>query len=372
MEYVSWPHVISTDQRVLYTLLHGHLYKLAPHDDIDAQLRANPLTLYKDDQPIADISVEGKIVDFTVNHELVALATIQPAGLHLCRPFKNTAVLYMKIPLDAHKKEDQVISNITLGNYGSNIIVVWHGPGVSPVYIGMVSGRDAFRFDPMPLVFYDQTGRQRMYYRQANEKVLAVPHMPSQYGAIATISPMGMMFYKLQPFYTLNKLHNEHKVHMPFSLEPAWTEPDSANLPDRLQFSSYDLLVNITGNHMTMKYDPLQSARNTTRDWVKVIVDGNEITQSQYVYMSPIDTDRTFALEPRVTATDITIHADLPVTFKLDDQVMAEEVSQTGIRFLPKNTQKMFTMRTYPCLSRWQLARFAEKFNLKIRAEVWG
>lgn len=372
MEYSSWPHVISTDQRVLYTLLHGHLYKLAPHDDTDVNLRANPVTLYKDDQPIADIAVEGKIVDFTVNHELVVLATIHPAGLHLCRPWKNTLVLYMNFPLDTFDKEQQVISNITLGNYGSNVVVVWHGPDVSPVFIGMVSGRDAYRFDPMPLVFYDSLGRQRMYYRQSNEKVLAVPHMPSQYGAIATVSPTGLKFYRLKPFYTLNELHSDYFTHMPFSLGTAWKEPDPVDLADHLQFSGYDLLVNITGNHMTMKYDPLHVARTTTKDWVRVLVDGTEVTSSQFVYLTPTEKDRTFTLEPRVTATDITLHADLPVTFNLSDQPIPEKVSQTSLRFLPKNTQKVLAMRTYPCLSRWQLARFAEKFNLKIRAELWG
>lgn len=373
MEYLSWPHIIDTDQRVLYTLWYGHMYKLAPHDDAEPASRNCPLTLYKDDEVIAEIAVDGKVMDFTVNHDVVVIATIKPAGLYICRPWKGTTVLYMYLPLDAPDPADQVIENITLGNYRGNVFVLWYGPTPAPVFVGMISGRDVFRFDPMPLVYYDSYGVQRMYIRKETERVLAVPHLPSQLGTIAIISPVGMKFYSLKPFYMMNPLSTDYISHMPFSLDASHSEPDmTRHMPSRMQFSTYDLLVQINQNHLTMKYDPLQQARTKNQDWVKIYIDGAEVDSSQYVYLTPFNTDRDLVIEPQVNATDITIHADLPISFTTSNPVETTELPQTGLRFLPKNTQYRLAMRTIPCFTRWQLARFIEKFNLKIRAELWG
>lgn len=376
MEYSSWPYLVDTDQRVLYTLFNGYLYRLAPHDDGEVDSRENYLTLYKGSDVVAHISVaEGKVVDFVVTSELIALATIKPAGVYICKPWRDTSVLYLRLPLDTPDKSLQRISNVTLGNYGGNIIVVWYGSGDSPVHIGMLSGKDAFRFDPMPLVFYDEFGRQKMYIKTEQEKVLAVPHVPRQYGMVASISPKGLKFYSLHPFYTLNKLSDDSYItHLPISPNYGWNDYSSNGLPDRLQFSGYDLLVNVSGNHITMKYDPFHTIKSTTKDWVKITVDGVELPSNQSIYLTPFDTDRSVSIKPSVDATDITIHADLPVSFKLANQIPPSTVnlSQTGIKYLPKNTQKTLTMRTIQCFTPWQLARFFEKFNIKIRAELWG
>lgn len=374
MEYISWPQLVDTDQRVLYTLLYGHLYKLVPHDDTDPQSRRCPLTLYRDDEVVATIEVEGKVSDFTVNHDVVAVATIHPAALYICRPWKGTAVLTLPLMLDSPDKSEQVIENITLGNYRGNIVVLWYGSTTAPVFVGMISGRDAFRFDPMPLVYYDSYGVQRMYIRKETERVLAVPHLPNQPGTIAIISPAGMKFYSLKPFYMMNPLSKDYITHMPFSLDAPYTEDfdTTQHMPARMQFSAYDLLVHINQNHLTMKYDPFQSARRSNQDWVRVFIDGAEVSPSKLVYLTPFDTDRTLVLEPTVTATDITIHADLPISFTTSNPAESLEVSQTGIRFLPKNAQRILTMRTIPCFTGRQVARFIEKYNLKIRAELWG
>ena len=372
MEYMSWPHVISRDQRVLYTLVHGHMYKLVPQDDGLPSARSASYILYKDSDPIANMVFDGRITDFTVSHEVVVVATINPAGLHICKPFRNTAVLHMFLPLDP--KDKSVIESITLGNYGGNVIALWHGPAPAPVFVGMISGKDAFRFDPMPLVYYDEFGRQQMYMRQDFEHIMAVPYFPNQFGAIATISPMGLKFYGLKPFYTMIPLHDESITHLPFANTEGWIRPNPKELPDRFQFSGYDLLVHIRGNHMTMKYDPLEEAVwKRQKDWIRVFVDGQEIAPNQFIYMSPVDTDRSFRLEPRANATDITLHADLPVSFKTSDQVdLSSALSRTGIKYLPKSTQANLIMNTMQAITPWQLSRFAEKFNLKIRAELWG
>lgn len=369
---MSWPHVISRDQRVLYTLVQGHMYKIVPQDDTIQHVKNNSYTLFKDQEVVADVAVEGRIVDFMVNHEVVVLATVNPAGLHICKPFKGTVVLHLYLPLDP--KDSNVIENITLGNYGGNIIALWYGPTSAPVYVGMISGKDAFRFDPMPLVYYDEYGRQQMYIRPETESIMAVPYFPNQFGAIATISPVGLKFYGLHPFYMMTSLHDDAIVHLPFTHSDGWISPNPKDLPNRFQFSGYDLLVHIRGNHLTMKYDPLEEATwKKQKDWIRVFLDGQEIAPNQFIYVTPTDVESLLQLEPRVNATDVVLHADLPVSFKLSNQVdVTSALSQTGLKYLPKGIRNNLFMKTIQAITPWQLSRFIEKFNLKIRAELWG
>lgn len=365
--YTSWPKFLNQKERTLVTLSCGHIYRLVPQDDSKAD---SPLSLFKDAELIAEIYVDnGQVVDFAVSRDLVAVATKNPAGLYICRTLPGSNVIYTKFPVEPVDK--QSVTSITIGNYGSNIIVLWHGDMIGPVYIGMISGRDAFRFDYKPLTYYDEWGRQRMFVKQEYEKVLAIPHMPGQFGTIATVSPMGIKFYALKPFYTMNKF-TDHLMNAPLVYNTGWTDPTVQGFPTRVQFDCWDMMVQINDNHLTMKYDPTGIAKSTTKDWIKMTVNGKVLGPSDLLYMNPMGQDQKLNIQALEDLDSLTLHADLPVSFRLSHQLPDEALSNLGLGYLPKGSGVDILMRPMQCLTPWQLARFVEKFNVKIRAEVWS
>ena len=366
--YTSWPHFLSKKERTLVTLSCGHIYKLMPQDDTESD---SPLNLYKDDEIIAHVNVDiGHVVDFAVSRDLVAIATANPAGLYICRTLDEEGhVIYTKFPVEPVDK--QSVTSITIGNYGANIITLWHSSTPGPVYVGMISGKDAFRFDYKPLTYYDDYGRQRMYVKQENENVLAIPHMPGEFGTIATVSPLGIKFYSLKPFYTMNKF-TDHLMNAPLIYNTGWTDPTVQGFPKRVQFDCWDMMVQINENHMVMKYDPLNKIKKIEKDWIQLSVNGQQLSSSDILYMNPLGVDQELRVEALEDLGSVTIHADLPVSFRLAGQIPDDALSNLGLRYLPKGSGLDILMRPMQCLTPWQLARFVEKFNVKIRAEIWS
>lgn len=365
--YASWPKIISRKERTLVVLSYGHRYDLQPVDDTDSM---NQLVLYKDGSPISDIHVDkGRIVDFCVCSDLVAIATIEPAGLYLCRTWKDSQILYLKFSLEAAGAP--TVSNVTLGNYGSNITVVWHNNETGPVFIGMVSGKDAFRFDYKPLQYYNDKGHLRMYIRTDGEKVIAVPHFPRQNGVVAMLSSRGLKFYSLRPFYTLNKL-TDNLTDIPLlysnNLQPA----DPGSYISRMQFDAYTMNVKIQDNHVIMKYDVLDQIKPANKDWIKLTVNGTVVQPSDTIYLTPTEVDQELRIDAVETLGDIEVRADLPVALRLASQLPNEALSSLGIGSLMKGQKTDILMRPMQCLTPFALARFIEKFNIKIRAEVWS
>lgn len=365
--YASWPKIISRKERTLVVLSYGHRYDLQPVDDTKAD---TPLVLFKDGEPIADIQVEkGRVVDFCVCGDLVAIATVEPAGLYLCRTWKESQVLYLRFSLE--NENTPAASSVTLGNYGSNITVVWHGPEPGPVFIGMVSGKDAFRFDYKPLQYYNEKGHLRMYIRKEGEKVLAVPHFPRQNGVVAMLSNQGLKFYSLRPFYTINKL-TDNLVDSPMFYNSGIQRPDLPSIASRIQFDAYTMNVKINNNHIVMKYDVLDQIDSVEKDWIKVTVNGTVVGPNDMVYLTPVNTDQTLRIDAVETLGDIEIKADLPVSLRLSTQLPNEALPSLGIGLLMKGQKADILMRPMQCLTPYALARFIEKFNIKIRAEVWS
>lgn len=366
--YTSWPHFLSKQERTLVTLSCGHIYKLMPQDDTESD---SPLNLYKDDEIIAHVNVDiGHVVDFAVSRDLVAIATANPAGLYICRTLDEEGhVIYTKFPVEPVDK--QSVTSITIGNYGANIITLWHSSTPGPVYVGMISGKDAFRFDYKPLTYYDDYGRQRMYIKQENENVLAIPHMPGEFGTIATVSPLGIKFYSLKPFYTMNKF-TDHLMNAPLIYNTGWTDPTVQGFPKRVQFDCWNMMVQINENHMVMKYDPLNKIKKIEKDWIQLSVNGQQLSASDILYMNPLGVDQELRVEALEDLGSVTIHADLPVSFRLAGQIPDDVLSNLGLRYLPKGSGLDILMRPMQCLTPWQLARFIEKFNVKIRAEIWS
>lgn len=365
--YTSWPKIVSQRERTLVSLSHGHMYKLQPEDDT----RSNSvLALYKDDELIAELHIDmGRPVDFTVSHDLVAVATVEPAGLYLCRNTQNSGVIYTKFPMEPVDK--QSVSSVTIGNYGANISCIWHADCMGPVYIGMISGKDAFRFDYKPLTYYDELGRQKIFIRQEYERVLAVPHLPKQFGTVAIISPLGVKFYSLKPYYNLNKFTDD-LLDAPLVYNTGWTDPTVQGFPSKMQFDCWDMMVQIRNNHIVMKYDPLDQITRNRKDWVRVNIDGRDVGPTDILYMAPYETDRPMQIEAKELLESMEIHADLPVSFRFPDDLPTDSLSHLGIKYLPKGSTKDIIMRTLTCITPWSLARFIEKFNIKIRAEVWS
>lgn len=364
--YASWPKVINRNERTLVVLSYGHRYDLKPVDDTEGN---SPLLLTKDGEPIGDIQIDqGKVVDFCVSSDLVAIATVEPAGLYLCRTWKDSQVLYLRFALE--NEATPTASTVTLGNFGSNILVIWHGPEPGPVYVGMVSGKDAFRFDYKALTYYNDKGRLRTYLRTDGEQVLAVPHFPRQMGTIATLSSRGLRFYSLRPFYTLNKLTDD-LTDSPLFYNPV-VEPELTTMPSRMQFDAYTMNVRINGNHMIMKYDPLDQIDEVDKDWIKITVNGQVLGPTDMIYMAPLEVEQTLKVDAVETLGAIEIRADLPVSFRLSNQMPDKSLSTLGIGYLMKGQKTDILMRPMQCFTPYALARFTEKFNIKVRAEVWS
>lgn len=365
--YASWPKVVSRNERALVALSYGHRYDLEPVDDSNSDTM---LVLSKDGEPIADIALDrGRVADFCVSADLVAIATVEPAGLYLCRNWKESQVLYLKIPL-----EDQSLSaasDVTIGNYGSNILVAWHGPEPGPVYVGMVSGKDAFRFDYKVLRYYNEKGQLRTYLRTEGEHVLAIPHFPRQMGVICTLSNNGVKFYSLRPFYTINKLSDELSD-SPLIYNMGIAEPPLYAVPSRIQFDAYTMTVRINGKHLAMKYDPMEQIDTINKEWVKIIIDGVEIGPKDTIFMTPFETDKNLQVQAVESLGAIEIEADLPVSFRLASQTPTEALPQLGIGYLMKGQKTDILMTPMQCFTPFAMARFVEKFNVKIRAEVWS
>lgn len=363
--YASWPKVISQKERTLVVLSYGHRYDLQPVDDMAAN---TPLVLTKDGEPIADVCVDkGRVVDFCVSSDLVAIATLEPAGIYLCRTWKESQVLYLRFPLEGD--EENSITSLTIGNYGANILVAWHGNEPGPVHVGMISGKDAFRFDHKVLRYYNEKGQLRVYIRPEGERVLAVPHFPRQMGTICTLSSQGLKFFGLRPFYTLNRLTDDLDD-MPLLYNPMDDSIDSR--PSRLQFDAYTMNVKINGNHLVMKYDPLEQINSVDKDWVRITVNGTVIGPNDTVFMTPLDVDQTLRVDAVETLSDVEVRADLPVSFRLSNQLPNESLPTLGIGYLMKGQKTDILMRPIQCFTPFALARFIEKFNVKIRAEVWS
>lgn len=365
--YASWPKIISRSERTLVVLSYGHRYDLQPIDDSGAN---SPLVLSKDGEAITGVQVDkGRVVDFCVSHDLIAIATVEPAGLYLCRTWKESQVLYLRFPLE--NEDTPSASSVTVGNFGSNILVAWHGPDAGPVYVGMVSGKDAFRFDHKVLRYYNEKGQLRTYIRQDGEQVLAVPHFPRQMGTICTLSNRGLKFYALKPFYTLNKLTDD-LIDVPMFYNAGNPDPQTCVMPNRLQFDAYTMNVQINNNHLVMKYDPIDQIDKVYKDWVKIYVNGTEVGPSDTIFMSPLDVDQTLRVDAIETLGDVEIKADLPVSLRLASQMPNEALPSLGIGLLMKDQKTDILMRPMQCLTPFALARFIEKFNIKIRAEVWS
>lgn len=365
--YASWPKVVSQNERALVALSYGHRYELRPVDDSSSN---SPLVLIKDGEPISDVFIDkGRITDFCVGTDLIAIATVEPAGLYLCRTWKESQVLYLRIPLE--DETAKAASDVTIGNYGSNILVVWHGPEPGPVYVGMVSGKDAFRFDYKVLRYYNERGQLRTYLRTEGEHILAVPHFPRQMGVMCMLSNNGLKFYSLRPFYTINKLSDELSD-SPMMYNMGIAEPPLYAVPSRIQFDAYTMTVKINGKHMVMKYDPMEQISTINKEWIKIIVDGVEIGTKDTIFMTPFETDRNLQIQAVESLDAIEISADLPVSFKLSTQTPTEALPQLGIGYLIKGQKADILMRSMQCFTPFALARFIEKFNVKIRAEVWS
>lgn len=365
--YTSWPTVISKRERTLVSLSYGHIYKLQPDDETKGN---SPLGLYRDGELIAEIYVDmGRPVDFAVSHDLVAVATVEPAGLYICRNTPHSGVIYTKFPMEPVDK--QSVSSVTIGNYGANINCIWHADCMGPVYTGMISGKDAFRFDYKPLTYYDDYGRQKVFIRQEYERILAIPHMPRQFGVIAVLSPLGIKFYSLKPYYTINKF-TDNLLDAPLIYNTGWSDPTVHGFPSRVQFDCWDMLVQINQNHMVMKYDPLDQIERNKKDWVRINIDGRDVQPNDTLYIVPTEVDRPLKVEAKEILESFEIHADLPVSFRFPGDLPDDSLSHLGIKYLPKGSTTDILMKTMTCITPWALARFVEKFNVKIRAEVWS
>lgn len=365
--YTSWPKVLSQSERTLVVLSHGHRYDLQPADDSESNTL---FCLYKDGDAIANVHIDkGKVFDFCVSQDLVAIATIKPAGLYLCRTWKESQILYLRFPL-----EDEAFSassSVTIGNFGSNILVLWHGPEAGPVYVGMISGKDAFRFDYKVLRYYNDKGHLRAYLRQDGERVLAVPNFPRQMGVVCTLTGSGMKFFGLRPFYTLNKLTDD-LIESPLLYNIGSIEPMLQANPSRLQFDAYNMVVKINNNHLSMKYDPLNSIKEAGKDWIKITVNDTELEPTDTIFMTPLEVEQSLTIEAKEELGSIELHADLPVAFRLSTQMPKEALPNLGISYLLKGQKADILMRPMQCFTPFALARFIEKFNVKIRAEVWS
>lgn len=365
--YGSWPKVVSANERSLLSLAYGHLYAIEPVQDSESR---SLLTLKKDGDDIGEVAIrEGKVVDFTVAKNLIAVATLDPACLYICRPYKESVVLATAFPMTP--TEGHRVSSITLGNYSGNIIAVWHTDDVAPVFIGMIGGRDAFRFDYKPLIYYDDSGRQRLYVRQDYERILAVPHFPGQFGTVAIISPLGVRFLSLKPYYTMNRFTDNY-ASTPMQMGMGWADQNPNRLPQRMQMDAYNLLVHINKNHLMMKYDPTQHIKENQKDWVRLVIDGQEVQPSDIIFTSPTTLEYPMRIEAKQNLESVELHADLPVTFRLAGQERDAELSNMYFKSMPKGTGTDILVSVIQCLTPWDVARFIEKFNIKIRAEVWS
>lgn len=348
--YNSWPRLLEVAPNVLASYCGGALYTLSIED---TPVEGTNIKVLKEAVPLIDISIpQGLVYDFHIINRKLFLLTKNPDLLYVVLLDKGSLTFVCALP-----KPMSPIGTTSLGNYGSNLLLIWATPAQDVEiqgWVGMLTGNDALVSYVEPLTLFNPSTTARRIQLNPEEQLIAVTHPPNLFGAVAKVSPRGAIFYALSPFSVL-RATTDALVH----IAPFYNigGPHIKGTLHKLSFCGWQMLAKINAASVVLAQDPLNII-STATDWINVQA-GETLLDTNTPLVISANTPISISLQAKANLSQLCITTSLGV-FTYQDTI----APNIYIPYLAKGD----TIRLYykvPSLVIWQ-----EQTTISVQAEV--